>query len=418
MSQSLGHHLRQKVSDSWVTFDLNLPGWASPVADRASRWSKILLALAENARISCYRLEGQGPAGPLTAAYFGTGRSLSYLAHLLYGATCQPRPAGKVMLPQLRQAVARLRADNDLIFVELPYTFLLGWSGQNGVTTMPWLRQVLVIDGRSWEQIEADFPKSQYNAERRRLRKNGFTYRVSRDPGDFDSFYYKMYLPYITQRFGPLAGVTPYHGLRCYFDDGWLLQILAGQEVVGAELQFKRNSNLHIRSNGVVESEKDWLKCGVSGAFYYFTLKEAIQQGYYAVDFGLSRPLLNDGVLRFKAKWGPIVSHGSTLYQGLWIGVGGNGQAATEFLARHPLSWMDSAGHWQGLFVAPSAAPLTAADARLFIRDYWVPGLETMVFITPGGFSPDPLLEPISGPMPQLGPAVRVKVQRQDQEEA
>jgi hypothetical protein len=418
VNQPLSHHLRQKVSDSWVALDLSLPGWAYPIADCTSRWVKVLLSMAENMHIARYQLEGQGPAGPLTAAYFGTGRSLGYLSHLLYEAPCQPQPAGKVMLPQLRQTVARLRADNDLIFVELPYTFLLGWSGQNGATTMPWLRQIVVINRRSWAQIEADFPKSQYRAEMRRLRREKFTYRISRAPADFDDFYYKMYLPYITQRFGPLTAVTPYNGLKCYFDRGWLLQVLAGQEVIAAELQYKRSDHLHVRSFGIVESETDWLKCGVSSAFYYFALKEAVQQGYYAVDLGLTRPFLSDGVLRYKSKWSPVVSYGSTLYQGLWIGAGGNGQAATEFFARHPLSWLDSAGHWHGLFVAPAAAPLTAADARLFVRDYWVPGLETMVFITPGGFSPDPSLEPIESPMPQLGPAVRVKVQHQDQEEA
>lgn len=412
MSQPICYdrRLRQWLSDTWVVVDLSLPGWAYPITDRASRWVKTLIALTSNARLTLHRLEGQGPTGSLTAAYLGNGRSLDYLMSLLYEGPGQRHPAGQVALPRLRQTVATLRADHDLIFVELPYSFLLGWSGQNGVTTMPWLRQVLPLS-RPWSQIEANFHKGKYQSDVRRIRKYGLTYRISRNLADFDRFYYQMYLPYITHRFGRLTAISSYGALKTYFDRGWLLQALEGQQVIAAELQYERDNVYYMRSMGILGGDSDLLRHGVSGAIYYYSIQEAIKRGCRAVDFGLTRPLLNDGVLRYKCKWGPVVSHGRTLYQGLWVCVGGNGLAATGFLARHPLAWMDSTGRWHGLVLAQTDAPLTTADVKSLLKEYWIPGLETIVVVAPAGFSRSVSLERITGPVPHLGPAVHVMAQ-------
>jgi hypothetical protein len=42
---------------------------------------------------------------------------------------------------------------------------------------------------------------------------------------------------------------------------------------------------------------------GASDVLDYFTFEYAIREGCRSVDFGPSRPLLNDGVFRYKRKW-------------------------------------------------------------------------------------------------------------------
>jgi hypothetical protein len=75
---------------------------------------------------------------------------------------------------------------------------------------------------------------------------------------------------------------------------------------------------------------------GALAAAYYFAIEEAVRRGQRRLRTGGTRPVLSDGVLRFKRKWG---ARPCSVRQLAYIGVGCAGWSATvrALLARHPL---------------------------------------------------------------------------------
>ena len=138
-----------------------------------------------------------------------------------------------------------------------------------------------------------------------RMKREGFGCVLSKDPADLELFYRDMLKPHVEARFGDTApGLDE---IRHAFDHGVLMWIVKGDErVAGTVLQLRRD-RLLLRGFGVARGDSTLLRRGALAAAYIHAIEHASERGLAVVDFGGSRPWLDDGVLRYKMKWRPRI---------------------------------------------------------------------------------------------------------------
>ena len=166
-----------------------------------------------------------------------------------------------------------------------------------GLFTVPWIRQRLRLDV-PFEQLFED-------RERKRERKKAlaFEFAISRDPVDLELFYETMYLPFLRKRY-EFPTILGLDYLREHYleKNGELLLIKNDDRVIAGGLCNLERGTYSLDTLGM-RDEASSIE-GVNAALYYYGILMAYKRGADYVDFGVSRPFLQDGVVMYKRKWG------------------------------------------------------------------------------------------------------------------
>lgn len=142
---------------------------------------------------------------------------------------------------------------------------------------------------------------------RQKVRKMqvSFTSRLSQSMDDFEHFYHRMYLPTLQKRFGDLAERLPYEVLKGWMERGCLIQIVQGDQVIAAALNYVQNDVCFAGAIGYLDGEASWIEQGASIAVYWYTIEWAYQQGLARLDFIGANAWESNGVFHAKQQWGP-----------------------------------------------------------------------------------------------------------------
>jgi len=140
----------------------------------------------------------------------------------------------------------------------------------------------------------------------RKIKQGNFRYSITKDPVDFHFFYHDMHLPYISKRHGHSAIKISYEEMKKSFENGELLQIKEGQEIVaGVIIDYKvMNGIPRITKLGVLRGDFNYVKRGAIIALYYYTIQYLKERNYEKFSLGSTRPFFSDGVLHHKLNWG------------------------------------------------------------------------------------------------------------------
>jgi hypothetical protein len=210
----------------------------------------------------------------------------------------------------------------------------------------------------------------------RRIRKHKIVCAVSRDAGELRAFYDNIYVPYIRARHGDLS-----------LPDGWGVVAATAQSgdfiaargadgaMIGGIVLGRTPSNLYARSIGLVRNDKAVLRTGAISALYLACFRQAEEYGYDRVGFGLTAPFLNDGLIRFKRKWGLRLLNQRD--QGIWLRFNTAGAAVASFLIHNPFIYRH-AGKLHGAVFVADPASLDAQGARMLHDSYYLPGMEAL----------------------------------------
>jgi hypothetical protein len=169
-----------------------------------------------------------------------------------------------------------------------------------GVFTVPWIRQRLPLD-MPFEQLFVD-------RERKRERKKALTFEftVSRDPADLQCFYETMYLPFLQKRYEHPTILDLNYLRKQYLEkNGELLFIRKDDRIIAGGLCVLEDGTYSLATLGMREEAS--VIDGVNAALYYYGIMMAYKRGARYVDFGVSRPFLQDGVVMYKRKWGGTI---------------------------------------------------------------------------------------------------------------
>ncbi len=141
---------------------------------------------------------------------------------------------------------------------------------------------------------------SQRSDIQRRIRKFELTYETTKDPRRFNEFYHKMYLPYMRQRHSDPAAIASYSALAEIFARGELILVSDASDILCGGLFEIQNEKVRCHKMGVKDGNLEYVREGVIGACYYFLVSEMKKRSFKKIHLGEMRPLLNDGITKFK----------------------------------------------------------------------------------------------------------------------
>ena len=394
------HGLLPALNRKLRLLNRTLPASLRPIYGRIFGQSKMMMALLMGHHLKFYRLPLQEGADEGQIGYLGMGTNLTFVAHMICGdRTPQIEPRLRVPWWRIKDAVNRAKAICDALIVDLPHQFLRQLKFDDGILSLPWLRSYIITDC-PWAEIERRFHAN----IRRTIRKVGRVKCVISNRNDDLLFYYhSIYRPYVAERFGVLADPSSLDELRYYFERGSLLICRDEQDrIVGGYLYYVMNRTMYYHV-GATKPGIDREIFGITNAAGFLEMiQQAWRQRCSVLDLGLSRPFLNEGVARYKYKWGACVKLDPSYTWGLWISLTRKSTAVQRFLSSYPWVWYDVSGSLHGLIVPPRLPPADDQSLYRLAQSLWVPGLKDVI-VYPNDTSSFP--PAVYNPFPALGRA-------------
>ncbi len=194
-------------------------------------------------------------------------------------------------------------------------------------------------------------------------RSRRFEAKVSHDPAWATEFHQRHHLPSIRDRHGDEGFVASPEELARVFAGGkaeWI-QVMTGAECVGALLGEPGPEGYGVYRLGWRDGDPAWLPAGVVGALYWFGVRRAFALGLPRVHLGGVMSDLEDGLFRYKAKWGARLIPDDRRYRRLLLLLDPTHPHARRFLAPRALLARDAAGD---LIVLSGRAPAEVPAAR------------------------------------------------------
>jgi hypothetical protein len=318
--------------------------------------------------------------------YAGNRENLGFILQRLFSEYAQEGRAKKVPAVAVRRLAKEHAAEADLLFLDLELLYCRIMSGAGFIRIPQWVRQRYRVPD-SWQAVLGSFRKNTRATDLRKVRKYGFTYALTRAESDFQSFYHRMHKPYLESRYEDLVIIEPEWKFMRQCRKGELMQIVRGGQVLGGVLLHRSDKRLAYVWVGVREGLEAELMKGVFSAMYYFTLLHGYEGGFDEVDFLGTRPLVNDGLFRYKRKWGTYVAdspvpRGDILLKPLrLIPPLQRFFAANSFIAR------DREGLCGKVLLDRGAG--TIADLEEVEKNLATPGLKAIKIYCPFGFAED-----------------------------
>lgn len=280
-----------------------LCGLSSLTAYDALQWRHSYILPLKNLRIPVAVLRGSTPRNnsSRTLLVAGDENRTEYMSHRFFEYKPSREEVGKISLWNLPHTLRGLRTSADFTIACVDKLSARLLFDTDYLSVPEWTGLALTVP----EDVSAlKRGSSSLKEDLRILRLNKLTYRVTRSVSDFESFYHTMYVPFLTNRHGSQAIVRSVDQLRRRFRQGGLIWALKDEQpIAGAVFQLS-NKVLRLLVLGTVNGDWVPVKSGALTGLYLFVIKHAKKIGCEHVDLGGSRPSLNDGLLRYKRKWG------------------------------------------------------------------------------------------------------------------
>jgi hypothetical protein len=209
----------------------------------------------------------------------------------------------------------------------------------------------------------------------KRIKDYNYTYEVSRDREKLPFFYHKMYLPYMVGRFGKLTLLVSFGYMENLLQRGLLLMVKREGEYVSGGFIYTATPTPMFAFLGVKDGRSEHVKQGAISALYYYNILWAKKEGYTTLDFGHSRPILNDGIYQYKKKWGMRIHKSPRKHRTLYLSIGKPKSSLEHFLINTPFIY-DDRGKLKGMLFFQRNNQPTMQEVESFKGKYSTAGLE------------------------------------------
>lgn len=320
-------------------------------------------------RVALYRGKLRGRDDTVTVLYAGRQRSLAWLLRSTFDEWQELHStACTVFTSAAPRRRLGTQADVEILDFGWPYDVAARRSGRY-LEAPAWLAMQLALP-RTLDALPQLLSARLRRTDLRLIEREGYRCEITRDPAQVESFHQHMYLPSMRQRHGSDAVIVPLRLMQKRARSGWLLRIIKGDEAVAAGINHAEGDTLYFLWMGMPGDRP--MAAGASSALYWFGLRQAIELGCRHIDFGGSRPGLDDGPLRFKRKWGARIE--DTFDPGaILIAPRPGSVAAIGFCAGLPLVIRGRHG-LEALFVTDEG-PVDGVRLRALVRDRGCDGM-------------------------------------------
>ncbi len=243
----------------------------------------------------------------LKVLYIGKFDSFSFIFNRMYSKFSIIERCRNTKGLNIRSWIKKYRSTVDLVVIDVGLLVFKMLPREQYIKIPQWVKQRFKVPD-TWENVLNSFRKST-RKEMRRILKHGYTYNISNSEKDIKNFYHHMYTPYIKKMYGDEAIIVPEKSFLKKSNNAQLIQLLHYEKIVLASL-LNDKGRLSIEWVGAPDNVEPEMLKGASDAIDYFIIRYGYENGNHTIDFGPSRPLLNDGVFQYKRKWGTYVENG------------------------------------------------------------------------------------------------------------
>jgi hypothetical protein len=267
------------------------------MSSRPKLWTAVRASLGTPFQIARPTHRYLGEAGGEAVRIACVGRPVRFrrLLKALGGA----EPAGTERARSLWAPSALARVEADLLAVEIHPWAAASFRGE-GWAILP--RTV------RWCAATADTPPARRSrslrSDLRLIAAGSFTRELSREPDAWRELLCRMVVPLLRRRFGRNAAHPSRALVRRAAADGEVLFVVGGEERLGGLAALASGTRLWAPFLGVRDGDRELVRRGVIAAAYHFAIQRARELGLHTVDIGRTTPYLDQGLVRYKAKWG------------------------------------------------------------------------------------------------------------------
>jgi hypothetical protein len=310
----------------------------------------------------------------------GTQPAIDNVSHRFFACPPQREVVGSLPLWRLPSTLKRLGASADLVIARVDRLSARLFCRTNCLVVPESVGSWLAVPDDPNKAVRANHSLIE---DLRRIRRERLTLEVSHAEPDCEVFYRTMYVPYMRRRHGELAAVRGLHQLRRAFRRGGMLWVLRDGQRIAGGLFYQRDGVLCPLAVGTAGGDPTLTKRGALAAVYFFYLQYAHSQRCTRIDFGGSPPVLNNGLLRYKCKWGAqLTAQPLTHYDYLMRWEQPNEQVS-NFLAHRPLIFRRH-GQLAAVTALASESMPTFDLAHQISHSLSIPGLQRLFVLSSG----------------------------------
>jgi hypothetical protein len=333
-------------------------------------------------------LHGRTRLGKRSGAVVTAGSEpwVDYLPDRFFEGSPQREWVGKVPLWALPRTLERLSSSANLVVARVDRLSARLLFNASYLRVPEWVDLWLTVPD-DLNSLQRGNHRRDVKNDLRRIRRNGLLYDISHADADLDVFYNDFYVPFVRRRFGKYAYTRNVQPLRYRFHQGGLLWVLHNDRRIAATIFHRQGTVLHSLGIGTIDGSYDVANLGALIATKYYKIKHAHATGCKEINFGGSRPILTDGGLRHKRKWGMrLVEQTESYYEFLvyWKRLD---ESVLPFLSRSPLILRDR-GKLSAVTAIQSEGPATQDEAEKAHRFLWTPGLHRLYLLSASGWQP------------------------------
>jgi hypothetical protein len=273
-------------------------------------------------------------------------------------------------------------SDYDVAIADYPFVDHDFFDRRPALCVPLWVRQRCAL-GDGWEETLRRMSGSLRKRIARVLGNSGYVVGVESGPQAAHDFYHRMYLPFVMQRFGADAIVPPERSFLRQAEGSGILQLRLANQLVGAVLVKQRGDTLFMGKSAVALEHAIPYR---SDLLDYFCFLLAQLCGCRWLDFGVSRPHVEDGVFINKSKWRPQLAPAGGLRTSLRIRPMRGTPATLGFMRRNGFIEQRD-----GEFLVRRLEPERAPDNREVERTNALvarSGLDAMIVVPSNGADP------------------------------
>lgn len=212
----------------------------------------------------------------------------------------------------------------------------------------------------------------------KKTKNSGFSYTISIDSeSDFDFFYWKMYVPYVLNRFGKAGAIRAYSTAKLQHDsEGGIIFVKMENAPVAGILFRMRGETIYALLSGTWEGDYSFVKKLAGQAALFFLVEWAKSQGIKKLDYGAAMPFFSDGVFSYKKEWGMFVEKTpDAIFCALKIEPR---MEAFSFLQQNPFIFVDK-GAISGAVLVDHRP--TDEELQKIFRNYYFPRMDSLIVV-------------------------------------
>ena len=213
------------------------------------------------------------------------------------------------------------------------------------------------------------------------VKKQEFSFILTKDIEKIRSFYDEMYLPTMSANVDKdevyIADFLFF--LLRYYKGYELMMINYGGKAIAGVFFLQKNDTILLEYAGVYQADPSLIKQGAFSAIYYFAIELAKQRKVKKIDFGGVRPFNDDGLFQYKKKWGLSVEPYDIVSDIAGITMLKSSQQLTQFLIDNAFIGMDKKGTF--VWYVFSETNLKDADKRDLEEQLKISGIEKVNFV-------------------------------------